>query len=60
LTAVGLSSEAAAAESIVPEASSGQTEALLEVLIGEARQGITATEEIEACQPPGPAVVEAA
>jgi hypothetical protein len=60
LTAVGLSSEAAAVESIVLEASSGQTRALLEVLIGEARPGTTATEETAACHPPEPAVAGAA
>jgi len=60
LTAVGLSSEAAAVESIVLEASSGQTEALSEVLIGEARPGTTATEETAACHPPEPAVAGAA
>jgi hypothetical protein len=57
LTAAGLNSEAAAAELIVLEVSSGQTGAPLEVLIEEARQGIPATEEIKACHPPEPAVV---
>ncbi len=57
LTAVELSNEAAAAESIGLEASSGQTGAPSEVLIGEARPGTTATEEIKACHPPEPAVV---
>jgi hypothetical protein len=57
LTAAGLNSEAAAAELIVLEVSSGQTRAPSEVLIEEARQGIPATEEIKACHPPEPAVV---
>ena len=57
LTAVELNNEAAAAESIGLEASSVQTGAPSEVLIEEARQGITAAEEIKACHPPEPAVV---
>jgi hypothetical protein len=57
LTAVGPNNEAAAAESIVLEASSGQTGAPSEVLIEEARRRISVTEEIKACHPPEPAVV---
>jgi hypothetical protein len=54
LTAVELNKEAAA-ELIALEASSGQTGAPSEVLIGEARPGISAAEEIKACPLPEPA-----
>ena len=56
-TAVLLSNEETAVESIVPEARSGQTGAPFQVMIAEARQGISVTEGTKACHLPEPAVV---
>jgi hypothetical protein len=56
-TAVLLSNEETAVESIVQEARSGQTGAPFQVMIAEARQGISVTEGTKACHLPEPAVV---
>jgi len=59
-TAVMLNSGGTALESIVAEASSGQTRAPSEVMIEGARQGIPAAGGIKACHLRDPAVVEEA
>jgi hypothetical protein len=61
-TVVQLNSGEIAAESIVPEAGSGQTKAPSEVMIEGDRRGISATGGVKACHRPEPAVavVEAA
>jgi len=56
-TAVMLNSGGTAVESIVAEASSGQTRAPSEVMIEGARQGIPAAGGIKACHLRDPAVV---